>query len=264
MPVVAGLEEFDDLGLRPAAQPSGEVLAQAGGVPTIEIGASQEVRAVGIERFLRECPAARRVTCAAMAETLDEIGATVPLRILLRVGGEAGAATEQCVPDRQRPAQAEIGGNLARLVDLMHRRHRTHEIVVQRLHILVSQFGVGRIGHRRIQAAAILRHAASHRAAEILHRVGADAGFDVRRDVGGGRHGAERRAHLQTAGEYALPPAQVARLHAIAGACQIFTAGGAACALGVRWRGKQQAGQQGHQKRHPHHGTPPQAVLDRS
>jgi hypothetical protein len=80
--VAPGLEELHDLRLAPAAQPGVVVLAQARCVPAVEQGAGEERLAGLIQCLLVERQAARRVATAAVARALDDVGATVPQRIL--------------------------------------------------------------------------------------------------------------------------------------------------------------------------------------
>lgn len=79
-------------------------------------------------------------------------------------------------------------------------RYAMHEIVVEVMQISRLQAGIGRIGHGRIQPAAITAPAQGQGAHEILLAVVADAGADRRRDIAGDNP-AKRQLHAQTTGK---------------------------------------------------------------
>ena len=104
---------------------------------------------------------ARRVAGAAMAETFDQIGAAIPLRVPGRVRCEGLLVEEKHVPAEHAPADVEREMHLAGLVRLLDRRHALHEIGIERLDVLVRHLGEGGIGHRRIKIMAVRGDAAT-------------------------------------------------------------------------------------------------------
>src|SRR5258708_4469222 len=87
----------DELDLGPGLLREG-VLVQRGRVPTFRAAA-----AVG-RRRARTHDVAWAVASAAMAETFDEVGALVPIRILRWIRLERRLVEEQRLPDRKRGA----------------------------------------------------------------------------------------------------------------------------------------------------------------
>jgi len=138
-----------------------------------------------IEAFFLKHDAARSVTGATVAQALHQIGAAIPGVALVRVGFVAVFVQHQEVPNRQRPTGTFNAFDFIFQVGLIDRLHFVHKVVIQRAHVLFGDFGVGRIRHRRVEIVAILRETQAHRIIKILKRVITDAGFRIRRDIGG-------------------------------------------------------------------------------
>ena len=135
-----------------------------------------------------------------MPQPFDQIGAPVPLVIVVGLRLEGREGDEHTVPHRQRPAHRQRPGNVAWPVGAADRRDAVHKIAVERSHIALGDLGVGGIRHGRIELVAVLGHAASDRAVEFSEAVTADAGGTVGGDVGG-IGGPDRGAHGSATGE---------------------------------------------------------------
>ncbi len=192
--VMAGLQEFRDLRRRPA-------VAQVDGVPTVNGRSGEEVFAAvaGLTHglFLKREPT-RRMAGAAVAQPLHDVGAAIPLRRFGGIGLERRVVEKRHVPKFQAETQAERPLQLVRPVWPAYRRNAMHQVRIQRLHVASADLRERRIGHRRVEIAAVRRDACTHGAIELREGVAADSGFDVGRDVGGVNH-AERRVHSQSA-----------------------------------------------------------------
>lgn len=134
----------------------------------------------------------------AVAEPVDQIGAAIPLRALLRIGLKFPLAQEQRVPAGHQRPQVKREAHLIGRIALAHRRLR-HQISVQRLHVAVGHFTECGVRKCRIQMAAVAGDALAHRPIERGKRPVADAGCHVRGNVGAVER-AERRRHRQPAG----------------------------------------------------------------
>jgi hypothetical protein len=102
-----------------------------------------------------------------------------------------------------------------------------------RIRIGARDFCVIGIRESRIQQAAILGATIMHRAPEVVAVPVANAGLFVRRQVGC-VNVAERRRYGATAG-IGIAAARGVAAHAIADACQVFSAGDLLFGIG-RWR----------------------------
>ena len=181
---MSALEEAREILLRPGAEAGTQITAQIGCRPGIELCALEIGAAAVVERFFLEPPTARRVAGAAMAKPLDEIGAAVPSGVVPRLRDIGATDRKHHVPDRDRPAPAQISGDFVGLVLLPEGRYLLHEEIIERVEIIVGDLGVGGIRHRRIEPMPILGDAGAHSAVEILEAVIADPGIGIRRDVG--------------------------------------------------------------------------------
>src|SRR5581483_7531369 len=208
------LEVFDDLIDAPRAEPLLGRRSQAGGKPTLAHSAFEGVVLLdGSEQVLRA------VAGAAMAETLDEIGAPVPLLGLVGVPFIGARLEEERVPDRERAAPAHRPGQFGRLVFLSHRIEGV-EVRPYREHVTASQLRIPRVRKCRIEMRPVAPDAVVHRVPEVLFAPFANAGLAVRRDVGR-IDGAERCRHGAPAGErlaaiVGMTCRAVARVHEIA------------------------------------------------
>ena len=220
MGVAPGLEELHDLRLRPAAQPGVGVLAQARRIPAVEQGAGEERRAGFIQGFFVEGQAARRVATAAVAGALDDIGATVPQRVLVGLGCISRRGREHAVPQGDGPAHIQRPRNITGDIRLVGRLYALHEKRVQRFDVVIAEFHVGRVGHGRVQPTTAGCYAMAHCTVKIGQAVSADAGLLVRCDVGG-MDRPQRRGHFQATGKRRLARQAVAG-HAIAEAGDIL------------------------------------------
>jgi hypothetical protein len=257
--VVAGPEEGREIALRPSAKTGALIAAQVGRKPRVELCAFEIGAAAIVERFLLKRPAARRVAGAAMAQPFDEIGTAVPGGVMLLARNVGATLREHRVPDGERPAEAQIAWDLARLVRLFDRRHLLYEEVVERAHVVVGDLGIGRVRHGGIEPVPVLGDALPHGAVEILERVVPDAIVGIGRDVGR-IDGAERRPHLEAARER-LAAGHGMASDAIAGARHVFAFALGRCGLlRMRERGRAQHEQGYTETLHPPQIRPSQAT----
>ncbi|MNK91188.1 hypothetical protein D3C87_1112750 [compost metagenome] len=162
--------------------------------PTLRFAASQ----IGLATPLAAQGVARRVARAAVAQSIGQIRAAIPLcgargvRYVLLVAVEQHVPSSQQRPGVERERQLRFG---------WARYHRVggHQVGIERLHVGIADLGKRRVREGRIEPAAIAMDAFAHGALE--RRVGpvADAGLGVGRDVGG-IDGAERRFERQPTG----------------------------------------------------------------
>ena len=143
------------------------------------------------ELFLRRTQSvASAVTGDAMAETFDEVGAPVPLGWFGRIGNEAARFERKRTPDAQRGLRVVREAQFVRSVGRWNWRHAT-QVGINRVRVLAGDTGEVRIRKSRIQQAAILRSAVTHRAPEMGGAPATDTALCVRRQVAG-EDGAER------------------------------------------------------------------------
>src|SRR5579862_4947107 len=161
------LEKPGDVLFRPGTETGPHVAAQAWRIPSIELCPGEIVRAAIVQRLFLHTDAARGVAGAAMAGALDKIGAAIPRGAMAGLRDIAATWSEKGIPDRERPAEAEYRWNFTSQVYLMDGRHLLHEKAVERRHVRVGKFGVGRIRHRRIEVATVLGNSLPHGACKI-------------------------------------------------------------------------------------------------
>ncbi|MNC39390.1 hypothetical protein D3C75_880460 [compost metagenome] len=177
--VLSGFEQLHSVWHRPQ-------ITQAQGAPVLDGFPGEEVlaTAAGVTHglFLKG-DAARGMAGATMAQALHQIGAAIDQRIAVRVGFERLIIDKCPVPECQPPAHVERPAHVGGLVGLADRLHRLHQVGVQRLHVLLADFGVGRVGHGGIQMGAVGAHPFAHGLVELLEAVTPDTGFRVRGDI---------------------------------------------------------------------------------
>ncbi len=173
------------------------------------------------ERLFLEADTARRVTCAAVTEPLNQIGTAIPLGAALRIRLINTVFAKDQIPQCQRPTDAERPGNVAFPIRLRHCADLLREIQIKIADIVIVDFGKRRVGHGRVQPPAVARDAFAKRIGELGQAVPADTGLAIGRDVGG-VNSADRRGHLQATCEEGAAGRGVAG-RAIPCACQIFT-----------------------------------------
>ncbi len=204
MLAAAGFQQIDEGLLVVAAA------TNVGGIPAIQGGAAQ-IEGIRLgQGFLLHADPARGVAAAAVARSLHQIGATVPLLALAGDRGEAAVIVIEPVPAPEGPAHVERPGNVARLVGSGLRLHILHQVVVEGGEILIAHLGVGGVGHGRVEGVAAAGDPFAHHLDELGQAVVADAVGLVRGDVGG-VDGADRGGETLAAGE------RLARLAGVAG-----------------------------------------------
>lgn len=138
-----------------------------------------------IERVLLSEHAVRRVACAAMCEPLHQIRAAIPFDALSRIGLIRRMVVRiPTIPHCHQRADVERKPEFRCAVCLRDRFDALHEIAIQRVHIGIVDFCVRRIGHRRVQAAAVFGDALTQRQGEVVIAIAANTGRYVRCDVG--------------------------------------------------------------------------------
>jgi hypothetical protein len=187
-----------------------------GGVPLIDLGPLEPAA-----RDHRAHEVARGVAIAAMAERLDQVSASIPLRAPAGYGREPLRAEEQHAPRQHVEADIEREAQLVGVIGLFDRR-QTAEIGPERHEIVVADPGEGIERHRRVEIFAVGANPGMHCVLEVVKRPAANPGLAIRRDVGGIDR-AERRVHPQPAGIRLVGRAAVAG-HAIGGAGEVTAA----------------------------------------
>ena len=134
-----------------------------------------------------------------MAEPLDQIGAPVPDRVLVRIRLERSAAGEQQIPAEHQRANVEGKRHLVGRGRPFDRRH-AHEIGKQGVAVLARDGVKGRVGHRRIERRKRAVRAIGHELVEAGGVQISDAGSRIRCDVRRIDR-AERRGQGPPAGE---------------------------------------------------------------
>ena len=193
--VLAGLEQLDHV-------LDGPHIAQIDRIPVLDLRAGdvQPALPAGVAHcLLLESQAARRMARPAVSEPLDKIGAAVPQRVLLRIGLERRRVEEDGIPVRQPEAEAKGEAHLGRAVRLLDGGKPLAEVGPERAHVLFVDLGEGGIGHCRVEAMAVPRHALAHGPVESAEGPAADPGLRVRRDVGRPNR-PERRLEREAAG----------------------------------------------------------------
>src|SRR5277367_1877048 len=128
-------------------------MAQAERAPRLDRCAREIVFAIGTciaHRLLLEADATRRVAGAAMPKALYEVRAPIPDSIPSCVRLERRVIQKRPIPEHQAPAHAERPTHLRRLIWPVDRCYTVLKVSVQRAHVVVVYFGIGRIGHRGI------------------------------------------------------------------------------------------------------------------
>lgn len=221
--VATGLEELHHFRLAPAPQAGVGIVPQARCVPAVEQATGQVRLATFIQGLLVEGQAPWRVATAAMPRALHDVGAAVPQLIFPGLCYVGLAVGKHAIPQRDRPPHIQWPRDRTLDIGLLHRRHALHEERVQGAYIIVAELGIGRVRHRRIQAAPTRRDTLAHRAVEVGEAVAANAGFRVWRDVGGVDR-PQRRGHFQATGKGLAVGHAVAR-HTVAEPGDILASG---------------------------------------
>src|SRR5258705_10837279 len=126
---------------------------------------------------------ARRMTSAAMAKTLDQIGAAIPHCRLRCVSLEHTWLVKQRVPTRHQRTPVERKRQRAVWSIGAHWRLR-HQISIERLQVSVGCLGGVRVRKCRIEMPSVAMDALTHGALEGGVGPGADPGLEVGRDIG--------------------------------------------------------------------------------
>ncbi len=212
---MAGGQILRQLLVAPAADAGLFVRRDVGGEPALHHFTAQVLALVKTKPQI-----ARRMALAAVAERRRQIGAAIPLLILVEIRRETLLLEERQVPEFHAPTLVERERQLVLRVGLFHRR-QTEQIILDRQHVIAAQFGVRGIRHRRIQV-ALWADALTHRAYELIVAPVADAGFLVSGDVGA-VNGAERQLEGEAACIRRAARRGVAR-HAVGGTRQVLAA----------------------------------------
>ncbi len=120
-----------------------------------------------------------------MAQALNDIRATIPVRRLGRIGLERRIVKKNHVPEFQPETHAERPLHVVFLVWLADRRDAMHQIGIKRMHVVCGSLGKRRVGHRRIKIMAVRSNAFTHGTVKLLKGVAADSIFDIGGDIGG-------------------------------------------------------------------------------
>ena len=163
---------------------------ERGRMPALHLAAGE-----GLVLYFRAELVARRMTGAAMPESLHQIGAAIPLGAARGVGPEDAALEIAGLPEADARARQRHG---VAPVLLLHRLAR-HDEGIERGDVLVRQLGEMVVRERREEMPAFAVDAFAHRARKGRERPAADAGLGVRRDVGA-IDGAERRLERRATG----------------------------------------------------------------
>ena len=165
---------------------------------------------------------ARAVAFGAMARTVDQIGASVPLRRLRRVRHERAAVEIQKLPQADQPANVERKADLVAVRAAGDRRQRL-QISKQIARVVERHVLIRRVRERRKQMAAAPRRALGERGDEVGFAPGTDAVFGIGRDIRRIER-AERRFQGKSA-------AKLVALHLVGIVCRCRMARGAAADL---------------------------------
>src|SRR5262249_47753667 len=140
------------------------------------------------------------VTGAAMTETLDQIGATIPSLRFGRIGLECARPEIDQIPGRScRTPKIEREFQLVCSNLVAHRLERA-EVSPDSVRVLASDLGVGGIRHRGIEANRVLANALMECPPEVLFGPGADSGRNIGRYVRAQQR-SERRLQCRAAGK---------------------------------------------------------------
>src|SRR6266478_5505233 len=126
---------------------------------------------------------AGRMTSAAMAKTLDQIGAAVPHCRLRCVSLEHTWLAKQRVPTRHQRTPVERKRQRVAWSIRAHRR-LGHQVSIERLQVGVGYLGEMRVRKCRIEMPSIAMDALAHGAFECGIGPGADPGLEIGCDVG--------------------------------------------------------------------------------
>ena len=131
-----------------------------------------------------------------MSDSLHEVGAAVPLCVMGGIVLERSPVQEHGVPNNQRETEIQRKRNVSGTIRLSDCGDPMQEIVVQYCNVGIADLGVGRKRHGWIKTTPILGDTSTHRSGKIFDAVRTDAGFPVRRNVGGINppHGSHQRA----------------------------------------------------------------------
>src|SRR5665647_3116661 len=126
----------------------------------------------------------RGMAHGAMAETLHEVGAAVPVVGLRRDWLVFAFGEEQRPPADNQRAVIVRKLQVMRLVRLLHRRHGLHERE-HRIAVGARDLGIGAERHRRIKQASVRGASGVHHRIELVGGPFTDARVQVGRDVRG-------------------------------------------------------------------------------
>src|SRR6478609_3725806 len=102
----------------------------------------------------REREIARGVALSAMREGFGEIGASVPLGALRRVGLEANVFIEEERPWAHKPTLIEWESQSICSIGRTH-RGKAEQVSLDRKSVGIGHVGIGRIRHRRVETSAV-------------------------------------------------------------------------------------------------------------
>ena len=244
---MTGLEIVGDLLNRPTTEATARIVGDVGGKPALQRVALQPLAGlVAAENGLR------RVTEAAMAEALGQIGAAIPLGALVRIRHKCPGREVQPIPHPHGRANVERKRQLIWLDRILHGRNGV-EIGADRQRVVARHLGVIGVGHGRIEVPAIATGALGHRVDELVVGPGADAGRRIGRDVRR-QDDAERRFDRAPAGKVVAAARQRMAGRAIADDRQIAAALDLLEILLVDAVGQHAAGRHRQQQRAQHAG----------
>ena len=192
----------DNIFRGPVAKAIAAVAAQVGGDPAVDSLPAGQIGTRGIiQGFFLQCECARRMTAAAVAGALDQVGAARNRRIRIprRVEGRRiRGRREQLAPDCHRPADRQRPGNAIGVLRADLGLHAVHEIGVQSGDVRIAHACIGGVGHGGIQSHAFIVDAMPDGAIEVIEREFADPRFLIGCDVGAVDR-AHRRVDCQSA-----------------------------------------------------------------
>src|SRR5262249_36941759 len=153
------------------------VLVERGCIPTFRATA-----AIGRGRS-RTHDVAWAMAGAAMAESLDKIGAIVPLRVLRRIRLERGLVEEQRFPDGGRCAGIEGKTKIVPARRFPHGLNSGHQISIDRIDVGILDLGEVVVGESGVEMIALAVDALLHGTTEGLAGPCSNPSLGIRRDV---------------------------------------------------------------------------------
>ncbi len=168
----------NDLGITPRSDTEPRVRGDVDGPPSLERRAGKLLAVVE-----GEAEVAGRVALVAMTQRGREVGASVPLGGLLRIGLESRALEEDRIPESHGPALVERKAQRGRRGLLVH-RWQAEQVGLDRQGVAAAECRVGRVGECRVKTLAVVANSLVQGTHELVIGPLSDAGLLVGRDVG--------------------------------------------------------------------------------